>query len=301
MNNDKPLIGVVTVLYNSSEVLESFFYSLNEQSYSNVVLYVVDNNSPDNSLSLTRELINKVKFKTVVIAEKENWGVAKGNNIGIKAALEDNCDYVLLSNNDIEIDSFAIERLLVGLQRNQATMAVPKILNFYTGKIWAAGGYFMKYRASTRQIGCGKPDTGEYEVDKQVEYSPTCFMLIDKNVFSRVGFMDEIYFVYYDDTDFMWRAIKRGKEKLFYIHDSLIKHKESVSTGGNISDFTLRYQSRNGIIFMQKHYSLTERLLTIPYFISKYLFKYIPRLNKRQRQIVLDGYKEGMSISKIIV
>ena len=93
-------IGIVTILYNSEAVLDDFFESLSHQTFKNFILYIVDNLSPDNSLSRAKSLGKKVDFECVYIENGQNFGVAKGNNIGIKAALKDGCNYILLSNND---------------------------------------------------------------------------------------------------------------------------------------------------------------------------------------------------------
>ena len=296
MANYKPLIGIVTVLYNSENVLEGFFKSLSLQTYSNYILYVIDNASPDSSLRTSRNYAEQYAVKTEFIANKDNLGVAAANNQGIKSALAKGCDFVLLANNDIEMEPTAIERLLDGLMRNNATMSVPKIMNWFTGNIWAAGGKFLLLRASTRHFGTEQPDNGQFDKDCSVEYAPTCFMLIEGGVFERVGLMDENYFVYYDDTDFDWRAVVVGNEKLYYIHDSTISHKESTSTGGSVSDFTLRYQSRNAIVFIRKNFNSFQKIMVIPYFILRYLFKYIPQLNSRQRRIVRNAYREGWKV-----
>jgi GT2 family glycosyltransferase len=76
-------IGIVTVLYKSESVLPEFFESLEAQTYKNFILYIVDNKSPDNSLAISEAFKTKSTFETVVIANDDNYGVAKGNNIGI--------------------------------------------------------------------------------------------------------------------------------------------------------------------------------------------------------------------------
>ena len=94
-------IGIVTVLYNSESVLDDFFRTLNEQTYRDFSLYVVDNCSTDAGVERALELSKHCFFKTTIIAESENWGVAKGNNIGIRQALADGCQYILLAINSI--------------------------------------------------------------------------------------------------------------------------------------------------------------------------------------------------------
>ena len=87
-------IGVVTVTYNSSEVIDKFLEDLFNQKFSNFFLYVVDNASTDNSL----EKINKLKESRVkIIKNSINKGVASANNTGISSALKDNCSHILFS------------------------------------------------------------------------------------------------------------------------------------------------------------------------------------------------------------
>ena len=138
MDADK--IGIVTVLYNSSGVLDGFYESLNAQTYRDFVLYAIDNKSPDDSLQKIKKLADTATFKTVIIEADDNGGVAKGNNIGIKKALADGCGIVLLANNDIEFQSDTIGKLLDCMRAHGSDMAVPKIFNYFTGKLWYAGG-----------------------------------------------------------------------------------------------------------------------------------------------------------------
>ena len=82
MDNKK--IGIVTVLYNSEPVLEDFFRTLNEQTYKNFILYLVDNASKDASVQKGYEYAKLVDFECKWLCQKENLGVAEGNNIGIE-------------------------------------------------------------------------------------------------------------------------------------------------------------------------------------------------------------------------
>jgi GT2 family glycosyltransferase len=70
-------IGIVTVLYNSETVLEMFYDSLINQTYKDLILYIVDNNSPDNSLQKSKDLFSNCWFKVVFIENEDNYGVAK--------------------------------------------------------------------------------------------------------------------------------------------------------------------------------------------------------------------------------
>lgn len=292
------MIGIVTVLYNSGPVLEDFFNSLEKQTYKDFRLYVIDNKSSDNSVEITKTLMKDVSFETVLFEEQTNWGVAKGNNIGIKKALKDGCSHVLLSNNDTLFDENTIKVLYDAIKEENASMVVPKIYFWNTDKrIWCAGGYFSWLLCTSMHYGDHKQDNGEYDERKIIKYCPTCYMLIRSDVFSRVGLMDEKYFVYTDDADFCWRATMAGKEKMIYIPTSVVYHKESYSTGGVYSDFGIRYISRNRVYFALKHYSFIHKIYYFIYiYIIHYLLSDIRKLPFRQQKLMFKSYREGWEL-----
>jgi GT2 family glycosyltransferase len=297
MSNIKsePKIGIVTVLYNSESVVEDFFATLNTQLYKNFVLYVIDNKSQDNALRLSKELANNVFFETKFTECDENYGVAKGNNIGIKKALGDSCDMILLSNNDVKLNPTTIFELLRGKQRYNASLAVPKIYTLNKNQIWYVGGKFRYISATNPHFGQGSIDIGQYNIARKTQYAPTCFMLIDKDVFERIGFMDELYFVYYDDSDFIYRANKNG-ETLFYIPSSTLVHKESVSTGGNKSDFFIYYFNRNMVYFTLKNLPTLQKIVVLNFYIVHLLLRKSCVLMFYQWRLALKAHLDGVKL-----
>ena len=228
--DEEPLIGIVTVLYNSQTVLKDFFNSLDKQHYRNIVLYVVDNKSPDDSLLQAKLLSTNCSFKSIFIENYCNEGIAKGNNLGIEKAISDGCEFILLSNNDVVIYEDTITNLYNRLTKKKVSISVPKIYMYDNKHIWFAGGSFSKLTFLAHHIGFNSKDLGQYDQEKYITYSPTCFMLIHRSVFKSVGMMDGKFFVYWDDTDFVFRALKQ-KYKILYVPTSKLEHKESVSTG----------------------------------------------------------------------
>ncbi len=297
MDNKK--IGIVTVLYNSEPVLEDFFRTLNEQTYKNFILYLVDNASKDASVQKGYEYAKLVDFECKWLLQGGNLGVAEGNNIGIKAALSDGCDYILLSNNDIVLQADTIEKLMVGMNSMNVSMVVPKIYYWdEPKKIWMAGGGFQWLQFSTYHRGEDMEDKGQYNERMLIDYAPTCFMLIKASVFERVGFIDKKYFVYYDDTDFVWRAVKLGTEQLAYIPESILWHKVSSCTGGGMSDFSLHYSHRNHIVFASKYCHGIHRLVFVSYLIAHFLFRKLFLYNRHQLMLICRSYIEGYKLCK---
>lgn len=290
-------IGLVTVLYNSEKVLDEFYDSLNKQEFKDFCLYVINNNSPDKSLEKSKKLAENVFFNSIFIDNKENYGVAKGNNQGINAAINDGCEYILLTNNDIVLENDTISLLYQNHIRNEADLSVPKI--YYAGEkkiIWACGGSFNKIKGTTNHFGNMELDNGQYDLNYKVAYSPTCFMLISRQVFEYIGLMDEKFFVYYDDTDFVYRATQKSKLDLWYFYEPVLYHKESFCTG-NDSDFKTYYMLRNRIYFAKKH----SKSFILRYLINMvwhYTIRYIKfhKNNKTKWNVISKALRDGKKL-----
>jgi GT2 family glycosyltransferase len=253
-------IGVVTVTYNSGGLLPDFLRCLASQTFRSFMLFAVDNASADGTM---RILLDCRDPHTEIIANSHNKGVAAGNNQGIQAALAAGCSSVLLINNDTEFPPSLIADLDQGLAHYQVEMICPKMMYYdHPERIWAAGGTFQPWRGyRSIHLGEGETDRGQRDLARLVTYVPTCCVLIKKDVFETIGLMDERYFVYWDDADFMYRAMKAGV-RLMYLPQAKLLHKVASLTGGASTPFALRYGTRNSIYFLLKHFGI---ILTLPW------------------------------------
>lgn len=288
-------IGLVTVLFKSDEVLPGFFASVAKQDYKEYILYLIDNSpSPVSDSIIEKCLSENTITECRHIKSPGNVGVAEGNNTGIRNALADGCSYVLLLNNDIELEQDLVFSSMVSLSETKAEkIIIPKIFYFDTRKIWMAGGVMNKWRALGIHYGDGKDDAREYNIAKHITYAPTCFMFIESSVFKKVGMMDAKYFAYYDDTDFVFRALKAGY-KMYYEPALTVLHKVSSSTGGD-STFYVYYSNRNKIYFTRKNLSGLVKYFAIGYTLFTRIFYYI-RFDAAQRKKLLQGLKDGFKI-----
>lgn len=253
-------VGVVTVTFNSGRVIDGFLASLQAQTWPNLQAYAVDNASRDNTLQRL-----EASGQVHVIANADNRGIAEANNQGIRAALDDDCDLILLMNNDTEFEAELVRKLVDGLENTGSDMAAPKILYHHDPqKIWSAGGGMDPRKGySGFHYGYDEIDRGQFDNPRLVDHAPACCLLIRKEVFERIGTMDSHYFTYVEDTDFSYRARKAGL-RLMYLPSATMLHKAHSLTGGLFSDFMMRYTTRNRIYFMLKHFGPWRGLYYVP-------------------------------------
>lgn len=289
-------IGLVTVLYHSEEVLPGFFRSLSTQTFKEYHLYLIDNAPASGAEALIATLQQQYPLPAFTyIANAKNEGVAYGNNQGITASLAAGCTHTLLLNNDVEFDQrdLLADMYAEAVSRHER-MVVPKILFYDTRRIWMAGGRMLKFRGYTTHVGGLQPDSPAYDVPGYFDYAPTCFMLIDNRLFREIGLMDPAYFVYFDDTDFVFRAGRKGYA-VYYMPSLVVLHKESSSTGGGQSDFFLHYFNRNRLYFVRKNYTGIQRwiALTVTALANA---RNLLRYPKGKRQRLMRAIREGWAL-----
>ena len=281
-------IGVVTVTYNSENVIKPFLENLYAQSFINFNLYIIDNASTDSTLDILNNLNDN---RICQIRNANNLGVAAANNIGIRKALSDKCTHVLIANNDIEFNAKLLENMLSSFKKNNCGLVTPKIMYHNDkNKIWYAGGGFKKSNGYLPYHNGFNQNQTDLEYQScYVDYAPTCCLLVKSEVFKEIGLMDEKYFVYFDDTDFMYRIKKNKKYKLFYDSHYCIFHKVGSLTksiphdkeNNFKSDFFLKQNTRNHVYFLRKNTSIYNYMFCFFLFIKNNLrFFFSARIKK---------------------
>jgi GT2 family glycosyltransferase len=274
-NSNSPVIGVVTVTYNSAAFLDEFVRCCAMQSLADFKVYCIDNDSRDGTPPALRA-ISDPRWR--ITLNQANLGVAEGNNQGIIQALRDGCEWVLLLNNDTSFPAGFFRQLLDACIHSSWRVVVPKIhYDTPAGHIWYAGGGFNPRRGYTGFHTCkGERDNGQRDQLETTEYAPTCAMLVHRSVFEQVGLMDESYFVYFDDTDFCWRLRQAGIPIGYWPNVTLI-HKVGGSTGGESSPFFARMTARNRLYYLRKHFGVWQAWGWTPVFLAYYVGRYLLR------------------------
>lgn len=259
---EQPLISIVSVQYGHPEVTLEMIKSLKNISYPNIEIIVVDNASPNCNPDIVKETYPDI----IYIKSEVNLGFAGGNNLGFKIAKG---KYILLLNNDTEVDKGFLEPLVKKMQDNPKIGIVsPKIRFFHSPDILQYTGYEhinpITQRGGAR--GFAEKDMGQYEEDHEAAYGHGAAMMVSMKAIKEVGLMADVFFLYYEELDWGHR-IRNAGYKIFYVHDSLVYHKESISTGGRVSALRAYYMTRNRILYLRRNFSGLNFLLAVVYQI----------------------------------
>lgn len=242
-----PLVSIITVNYDHPEVTLALLSSLRLITYPNIEIIVVDNASPNDDPAILKSTYPEIIF----IQSSLNLGFAGGNNLGIRKA---NGRYLFFINNDTEVEPGFLEPLVTKIESDSKIGAVsPKIKFFdHPNTIQFCGQAPMNhYTMRSHGIGHGVIDKGQFDSDSQTHFVHGAAMMVPRSVIEVVGLMPECYFLYYEELD--WCAsIKKAGFQLWYVHNSSILHKESISTG-KLSPFKTYYLNRSRLLYLRRN------------------------------------------------
>lgn len=225
-----------------------------------VEVFVVDNNSVDNSLEMVQEKFPEVK----IIANKENVGFSKANNQALRIAQG---EYMLLLNPDTVVEEDTFKKVVdfmdshpdaggLGvymidgkgnfLPESKRGLPTPMVA-FY--KIFGLSALFPKSKIF------GKYHLGFLDKEKthEVEILSGAFMLLRKQALDKVGLLDEDFFMYGEDIDLSYRIIKAGYKNYYFPETRIIHYKGESTKKSSVNYVFVFYNAM--IIFAKKHFS----------------------------------------------
>lgn len=241
-----------------------------------VTCVVVDNGSTNK----TEKAIKNYRFENIkykYIRTGKNLGFSGGNNVGIKYALKNNSDFVLLLNDDMELGKNLLVELVTFMNKNPKTGIVsPKIYfakgyEFHADRykqkekgkvIWYAGGNIDWDNVYSSHRGVDEVDSGQYDKTVKTDVACGACMLVRKEVFKKVGYLDEGLFLYWEDADFSRKAINGGFD-LYYHPRTAVWHKVSASAGGSGSKSNDYFLVRNRLYFAMRYAKFRTKLAVL--------------------------------------
>jgi len=226
-------------------------------------IIVVDNGS-------TGEVFQKLRDTCPgldIIIAGANIGFSAANNLGIKKALKLGAEVVYILNNDTQVDPnlfFRAYRYVGGKNRiSGGKIYYARGYEYHPEQkgqgniIWYAGGYMDWRSVIARHRGVDEVDSGQYDKTKQVDFITGCFIAVPRQVFKKIGLLDEPFFLYLEDTDFCLHAAKMNVEVMYNPH-LVVYHCNSSATvaGSPLVDY---YLTRNRFFIGCRYGSLRLR------------------------------------------
>jgi GT2 family glycosyltransferase len=253
--SEQPRWHAIVLNWNGREDTLRCLDSLRRVEHANLAVVCVDNGSVDGSREAVRERFPEVRL----IEAGENLGYAGGNNLGIRAALCDGADWVMLVNNDATVAPDVIDGFAAAAASDpRAGMLAGKV--FFADRpttIWFAGQRVSELLGySGRPRGYGRRDGARYARVAPTERAVGALMAVSRAAIDAVGIFDEDLFAYVEDVDWALRVRAAGMRVLF-APGARAWHRVSASTGGEArSTHTLYYGVRNTIVVLERRRAL---------------------------------------------
>jgi GT2 family glycosyltransferase len=311
----QPSVSIILLNWNSAKHTIECLDSLSEIEYENYKITIIDNNSNQEDINILKEYLSgknsseekpdgtrrglakefhyssfrvenykrklpEMKPKSVTLVENNsNDGFPGGCNIGIRNALKNGEDYVLLLNNDVVVDRCFLTELVQHTELNGSVgIAGSKIYEYDDpDRIQSIGGDMRWWMFYPKDYARGEVDDGSYSEIKKRDFVWATSQLIDTQVFREVGLLDEEFFFGIEEYDLCDRAKANGWDVLF-IPSSKVWHKGGASSK-RINEFTETrslINKQTGLLdwklvrhALRKHYG--DYIWTVP-FILRYIW-----------------------------
>ncbi|MFC1595769.1 glycosyltransferase family 2 protein [Candidatus Margulisiibacteriota bacterium] len=256
-------LSIIIVSWKVKDLLRNCLRSLEEeQTAVDFETWVVDNNSGDGTVEMVRKEFPKVKL----IASKDNNGFARGNNIALERV---GSEYVLLLNPDTEVLPGALANMLKFMDEHPQAGAVgPKLLNpdqtlqpsckafptistlifnsLLLDVIFPKSKIFNRYEMSR----------WSHDEVREVDQPMGAALMVRKSVIDKIGFMDERFYMFFDEVDWCYR-IKKEDYKIFFTPEPQIIHHGGQSIKS--AEMRMSYHWHRSLkYFFLKHYGIQE-------------------------------------------
>lgn len=230
------------------------------QMISPIEIFVVDNNSVDGSVEMVQE-----KYPSVILlANKENTGFSRANNMAIKQAKG---DYVLLLNPDTVVEEDTFEKCLKFMDEHpeagglgvkmidgrgnflpESKRGLPTpVVAFY--KIFGLSALFPK----SKRFGQYHLGFLDNEKTHPVDVLSGAFMMLRKTALGKTGLLDEAFFMYGEDIDLSYRVTQAGYKNYYFPATRIIHYKGESTKKSSVNYVFVFYRAM--IIFARKHFS----------------------------------------------
>lgn len=248
LQSQEPKITIVIVNWNKKHDVIKLLDSLKHIKHDNHTIVVVDNASTDDSV----EAIKSHPMNVILIQNSQNLGGTGGFNTGIQYSISNlNQDYIWLLDNDAEVCFDTLSELIKEMEGDtNIGIAGSRIMSPENKELIVEIGGTVDWKTITWSPNFRYAFEKDYAGPNilQVDYVAACSALVRKELFKKVGFMDERFFIHWDDIDFCL-SIRENGYKVVSVFSSKVFH--GVEKGFNAP--ILYYDFRNSLLLISKH------------------------------------------------
>ena len=306
------MVSVIIVSYNTKDILRNCLQALFTHSPGiDLEVFVVDNNSTDGSALMVQSEFPSVRLT----ANTQNVGFAAANNQAFEHATG---RYIILLNPDAYIRPSSIQHCIEFMDRTpQCGLCGGKIIS-PEGHIEPSARRFPNalYKLLTLSGISGKFPTspilnhhefGGFAHDRpiEVDWVPGTYTIVRKEMLDAIGFFDNRFYLYYEETDLCLRAKKAGW-KVYFTPDAEVIHIGGASSKTR-KDKTidvraaqvLSFRMRGECLYYRKNKGLISMLLAtgveLLWYVARYIKNLLPSKDAAKKRAA------AMAISKLIL
>lgn len=256
MNESK--VCAVVPIHNGKEYTMKFLETLKKVDYTNLFIIIVDDGSTDNS---QEEIALKYPEIQFIKGDGTLWWT-KSMNLGIEEAIKQGAEYILVLNNDVEVDKDIVKELINCASQYPDSIIGSKV--YYKNqpnKIWHGGGEGMNVFRTPHlnMTPHGFEESSKYASNREIDYSTGMGTFIPVRILNKIGLYNENYLPhYYADVELTMRAKKKGYKIIFCPHSKLWNYTES--TFSILSNLNTVHDVWNLLFFVRSNYLLKANL-----------------------------------------
>lgn len=253
-------LALVILNWNNPTDTVRCLRSLAQITTPDVEVIVVDNGSADDSVAV----VQGQHPECTLLQTGANLGYAGGNNFGLNYALKSGAEFIMVLNNDVTVSPDFLTPLLATLRAHpDIGIVTPLVADTEPGdRVWALGSRVDWHTGQVHRIHAGEAvpkfhNAAPFDVD----IASGAAMLMRREVLEQVGLLDELFFLYYEETDWCL-AVRECGYLILAVPQSIVWHRVSA-TLGTVSPVIDYYMLRNQLRFIarRQHGWLRARLL----------------------------------------
>ena len=298
------MLGIVIANWNGEKLIDKCLESLENQVFKDFKVYIIDNASKDNSRDVIKKYINRLNIDLMEM--EYNTGFAPANNIGIKKAIKDGCNYILTLNNDVEVPKESLKKAMESIEINKEFDVFQLfMINYFNKDVCDAAGLKFKDDLIPLQVGF-KENVADILNKDDIKIEGVCagaaiystkaletVKLDDENYF------DSNFFAYFEDVDLSLR-LKGAGYKFKLLKDSIVYHMHSA-TGGKTSGFKEYYLTRNLFMYTKRNQTIEEYKKHKKEYYIRFLKTVAKNINNFNAiKSAVKGLSDGLKESKKI-